>query len=280
MAIIKNNDIFNDNFLSYIESEDALFHYTKTNILLEKILYEKKFKLSVLSKTNDPMEYTDILFNIGWHFPDPNTDISDPNSEISKAKGEINSILRHKTKIMFLCSNIINDIKKIIKPNGWKKSRMWSQYGNNHYGICLVISKNRLETYIRKVIKDHCYFDFVKYTEQENININAITIVPSELKRLGLHKYCLDHVFNRYKDEFFFKKNIDYADESEFRVIIYDENDDWTYLSILEFIKGVIIGDRTPEVYIPIIKKMCGEIDIECRKIHYSKGKMHLLRKF
>ena len=47
----------------YIETEDALFHYTKTSVALEKILYTQKFKLSLLKDTNDPREYKYMLLN-------------------------------------------------------------------------------------------------------------------------------------------------------------------------------------------------------------------------
>lgn len=248
--------------------------------MLEKILLEKKFKLSIFSETNDPMEYKDFIFNVGWHFRNDNNDyedITNPNSKISKANAYINSILKHKIRVMFLCSNRNHNKRNILKPNGWKKSRMWSQYGDNHNGICLVFSKNKLENYVKKIIKNEYYkFGFIDYTEQESINRAAINIDYAKLVKMDFESYSLDHVF-KYIEDFFFRKNIDYRDESEYRVIIYDETNDYEYLNISKFIKGVIIGDRTSKIYFSLIKELCSNLNIECRRLYYYEGKMHLL---
>lgn len=52
----------NVNFNKFIETEDALFHYTKLSIAVEEILFKRRFKLSLLKNTNDPREYSIKLF--------------------------------------------------------------------------------------------------------------------------------------------------------------------------------------------------------------------------
>ena len=270
-----------ESFESYVESEDALFHYTKTSIALEKILLDKKFKLSIFNETSDPMEYKDYIFNVGWHFindDDDLEDINNPNNKISEAQGEINSILKHKMRVMCLCSNRNYDKRKKLPPNGWKKSRMWSQYSDRHYGICLVLSKNKLENYIKKLIQNNQYrFGFINYTEKESINNNAIAIEYTKAHEMDLKSYCEYHIFKYIKD-FFFRKHIDYRDESEYRVVIYDKNGDYNYIDVSEFLIGIIIGDRTSEVYFPSIKELCDNLNIECRRLYYYEGQMHLLQ--
>jgi hypothetical protein len=53
----------NEEFLEYIESNDALFHYTKLSTGIENILEEGRLKLSCLQYTNDPQEYKFLLFD-------------------------------------------------------------------------------------------------------------------------------------------------------------------------------------------------------------------------
>ena len=42
----------------FIKSDDAIFHYTRASVALEKILFDGKFRLSLLKDTNDPHDHT------------------------------------------------------------------------------------------------------------------------------------------------------------------------------------------------------------------------------
>jgi len=57
-------------FEKFLASEDALFHYTRTAIVLERILPNGMFRLSLLKDTNDPREYKFKILNMqGWSLP-------------------------------------------------------------------------------------------------------------------------------------------------------------------------------------------------------------------
>jgi len=60
---LKNND--GDDFLSLISEEDAVFHYTRRTVALEKILHDDCFKLSLLVNANDPHEYKNKMIGAG-----------------------------------------------------------------------------------------------------------------------------------------------------------------------------------------------------------------------
>lgn len=178
----------NEEYLhSFLDSQDALFHYTASSVALEHILYHKKFKLSKFMRTGDPKEYKDILFNIGFHFLATNENKKEEITQKENAQGHINSILKEKIRVMCLCTN--------SDQNGWSKFRMWSQYGEGHYGICLVFSRSKLENYLKNNLKDVYYktgdleykkYDF-KYEKAFDIDINA-------LKELGVESYCVHHL--------------------------------------------------------------------------------------
>ena len=40
-----------DDFINYISSDDAIFHYTQRVVAIEKILYENQFKFSYSKNT-------------------------------------------------------------------------------------------------------------------------------------------------------------------------------------------------------------------------------------
>jgi hypothetical protein len=78
-------------------------------------------------------------------------------------------------------------------------------------------------------------------------------------------------------EELFFRKHIDYRDEAEFRVVVFGPDKKLEYLDVSSWIKCVIVGDRTPEAYIPLINQMCNALNIEFRKVHWDGCKFHLL---
>ena len=267
----------------YIKTSDALFHYTKTSIAIEHILHTKKFKLSLLKDTNDPREYQFKLFNVmGWSLDRDTTP-----QLLNKAQTVIDRILRYECKVMGFCSN---DKPTLILSNGssiedehvclagWSKSRMWSQYGQNHYGICLVFSKNELENVLNKKKSQIRDFkaSYVQYSQQERIGRSAITLNGNRLESEGVEKYSFNHVIEN-SEELFFRKHIDYRDEAEFRVVVFDPNKKLENLDISSSIKCVIVGDRTPEAYIPLINQRCAELNIESRRARWDRGQSNLL---
>jgi len=270
----------------YIEnSDDALFHYTKTSIAIENILHTKKFKLSLLKDTNDPREYKTKLFNTMWFSSGQTQD-----NKIEKLSNEIqpviNRILKCVCKVMCFCSNnkptlILSDgthIKdKYLNSKGWNKSRMWSQYGQNHYGICLVFSKKELKMALsnkKSQIRDY-QASYVLYSQKYEISQKAIQLDGNRLKEEGVEEYSFNHVIEN-SEELFFRKHIDYRDEAELRVVVFDPDNKLEYLDVSSSIKCVIVGDRTPEAYFPLINKMCTDFKIESRKALWDRREPRL----
>jgi hypothetical protein len=266
-------------------SDDALFHYTRTFIAIEKILHTKRFKLSLLKDTNDPREYKSKLLNTVWMSTGKDSD--EINDLSIKAQKVIDRILRYECRVLCFCTNekptlILSDGSSIedehVVSEGWNKARMWSQYGQNHYGICLVLSKNEIKKVLRAKKSQVRGFqaNYVQYSQKEGIDLKAITMDGNKLKTKGVEEYSYNHVIEN-SEEFFFRKHIDYRDEAEYRLVVFDPDNNLEYLDVSSLIKCVIVGDRTPKVYIPLINQMCTYLNIESRKAYWDKGKSHLL---
>jgi hypothetical protein len=266
----------------YIKTEDAIFHYTKKAIAIEEILFSKRLKLSCLKDTNDPREYKSHLPNMfGWSLPD---DIPNLKKDVHPV---IDSILKSECRLLFFCSNkkpsVILENKTQIEDEhsyskGWCKSRMWSQYGESHFGICLVFSKKKIEEALKsEERKIHRYqADYVKYLQKERIAWNAVTLDGNRLMEEGVQRYSKAFVLENM-DELFFRKHADYRDESEYRIVVFDPEKKMEYIDIGSSIKGVIVGDRTPKVYFSLINKLCEALQIESRRLHWDKGTPHLI---
>jgi len=221
-------------FDEFVNSDDALFHYTKTNVFFENILSEMKLRLSPLGFMNDPMEYKEPLFTY--------SEIGDAlmNQQLENdAKKALTSLKLEECKIACFCVNRKNQTK------GYLRSRMWSQYGDNHTGVCLVFSK---ET-IQNQIDDNYKFKNVEYIT-EPFPLNDYNIELGMVNYNGIDMY-FNHFFEQQYKNIFFKKIDDYRDESEYRLLrrVKDTSIVYDYIDINSSLKGIIIGDRCHHVY-------------------------------
>lgn len=262
-------------FNKYIRSSDAIFHYTSASIALEEILLKGKFRLSLLKDTNDPSEYKVKLLDM---MGTPEEHAQDLHVEASLV---IDRVLRNESRVMSFCSNesptIMLDSGKTMEDttvnnNGWSKSRMWSQYGEDHKGLCLVFSREALEA------------EFVNIGEHliaKNIKYNALTdqfpfgaahmLDGNQISKDGVEKYSIAHI-RRYADTLLFTKNIDYRDEGEYRVVIFDADNKYEYINIERSIRGIISGDRTSEVYLSLIRDLANQYEVDCRSLFWERG--------
>ncbi|MEW6713574.1 MAG: DUF2971 domain-containing protein [Nitrospirota bacterium] len=263
----------------FIKSNDAIFHYTRASVALEEILFYGKFRLSLLKDTNDPWEYKFQLLNMsGWSLPNEVIELYD------KAHPVIDRIIRMESRVMCFCSNTVPTIildtgdtirDTVVNTIGWNKSRMWAQYGENHRGICLVFSRKAIEAEFAN-IKEGVITENMQYTTRASIRRNAYTLNGNQLVKDGVENYCYNHI-KQHSEALFFTKYIDYRDESEYRVVVFDPNNKYEYIDIKKSIKCVISGDRTPDVYFPLIRQLSDRYGIECRHAYWDRGTPHLV---
>jgi hypothetical protein len=206
-----------DNFIDYISSEDALFHYTQRAVALENILYKNSFKFSYLRNTNDPYEYKDKLIGAaGWCWDDATI------KNINETEKIIDNLLTEQTLFISFCANKFEG--KILKSHGFLKSRMWSQYGENHKGICLVFSKEKLSKLLRNqfVSEKHMIFEGdVEYKEYINDDSghDSLSVDHNTFDENTPETIVFKHV-EKYHRELLFRKQRDYKDEQEYRFVI------------------------------------------------------------
>jgi hypothetical protein len=273
------------NFEEYLKTQDALFHYTKTSIAIEHILHTKEFKLSTSYDADDPKEYKfKISGSKRYSSAEDALDDESYDKLSNEVRTEINRILRFKCRRMSFCSNIKptlilsdNDHKKddYFCTDVYAKSRMGSQYGEGHKGICLVLSKSEIEKAFdeRKTQVKKYKADYVKYLLSSKSNPD-VDLSPNAGK--NVKEYASKYVMDNF-EFFFFHKHIDYRDEGEFRAVVFDPDNKLECLDISTSLRGVIVGDRIHDSYIHLIKQMCKDIKIECLQAHWSTSSPHML---
>lgn len=241
-------------FKELINSNNALFHYTNTTVFFEHILPEMKLRLSPLENMNDPTEYKKPLFTY-MSFGSAKSD----RTLLKKAETRLNELKLKMCKIACFCSNVKDSTK------GYLKSRMWTQYGDNHKGICLVFSKKAINSIIKKNYK----FDKVNYDIPSPLS--DFEIEYGKLEHQGINLY-FDYYFEKMYKKIFFAKVTDYCDESEFRLLkrVKNKNIIFDYIDIRSCLKGIIIGDKCHQTYNDIFDRIIKNQRIEIRRCEFN----------
>lgn len=261
-----------DDFIKYISSDDALFHYTQRATALENILYEGSFKFSYLKNSNDPYEYSPKLFGAGGYSWDDGV-----KEHIDSTEDILESIFAKQTLFISFCSNEFEDNSLI--SCGFLKLRMWAQYGENHKGVCLIFSKEKLSNLFKNQFAQDQYMTFdgyIDYVEYVNADVDHIVLAIDHDTFNNFHpeNIAFKHL-EKYHKKLFFRKPFDYRDEQEYRFVIVKKNDQGPYtmeplFKIEGCLKGIILGDKFSVVYYPTIKSVCNKMNIQCKKLHWN----------
>ena len=266
-----------DDFIENLkENNQYLYHYTKNATVLENILKERKLKFSNFMKTNDPFEYEN------FHFTTVSYEKSRPIEHLKKQIENENLDLYFKTNLRMLCfcedvdnSRVPDDEK--IYHKGFSRMRMWSQYGEDHKGVCLIFDKSNL---LKKVEDSFEYFwsDSVEYTNRLELPYNFIARELIESKIEGRN------FFEQHK-KIFFQKAMDYKNEQEFRIIVEDDSEN-SFVDINDSLFGIIMGQRFNEVYKESLLKLTNELNVKYyfmniynRKIQIMSSELNTRRK-
>ena len=268
---------------SIIDNEDTIFHYTNINVAIENILYEKRLKFSRGANTNDPREYRKWIF-------EPHMDGTVCTSEEffrewSEAEERVNQVILDYKFTCFCANkfldrekslNILEDDQTILP--GYNRLRMWAQYGQGFHGVCIAFSAGSLQERLFELLGEKAivHAKCVHYNKELEINDRALSDCEAndymgKNKRKWATKFVRDHA-----ERIFLSKHVDYQDESEYRIVAHDPKDLCEYVDITNCIGAVLLGDRTPQVYHGVVKDLCNDMNIECKKIEWQRGRLQL----
>lgn len=272
---LRNNTA--DEFLTSISAHDAVFHYTRKSTALEKILFDDCLKFSSFANANDPYEYKDKMIGDGGWGWEKVRDEADRTCEV------LDKLLKDVSFIS-CCANTFE--QDSLKIHGFLRSRMWSQYGESHKGVCLVLSKEKLINLIREKYKDEMYLFYqadVDYKEYLNANSghDSIEINSDSFEGKTPTSIAIDHI-EKYQRELLFSKQLDYIDEHEHRIVALRKEHGIGSIvppecKVSKCLIGVILGDRFPDVYMPVIDKLSKDMGFEYRNLHWESGEYFLL---
>ena len=260
--------------------KDMVCHYTgKDNAI--SILEKKQIVLSPLASCDDPRESKEWSFG----FIGAGTICLENYADVPNI---FSSYIRNNSRVLCFCGwnhekldfskNMVSHYREDYYRAGFARSRMWSQYGKRHTGICLVFDKTRLEEDFESSFEtkkkfsgsvEYQYYleSFVKARKIECRNILNHSIDEA----LGMQ---IDANFHEY----FFLKSMDYRDEHEYRLIVIVDNGNTIGLPIESSLKAVIVGvDFPPDEYesVDVLAQNCGN-SVERWFLSWQEGRPQL----
>lgn len=227
-----------------------LYHYTSAETAITGILKFRTLRLSPYTKTNDPKESKDWLFDFGSN---EGRDLSayDRNDLSAKLSQE----LKHKTHLTCFSTDdaSLSGVHPFdIYKRGFCKPRMWDRYGGGHTGVCLVFDRQRLIAQMKQQVGDRytLYYGPVAYADHfvgYDPDHQEFTVNVDLLEKVGIKEYAQMHLATFYQS-LFFEKMTDWRDESEWRVLAFTESDKPIDINFEQSLVGLMFGcDVTSE---------------------------------
>lgn len=213
----------------FIDHSDLLFHYTRAETALAYILRSKTLKFNAMGYTNDPLENHSLIL------------IGSQNEQA----GRLMELADERQKGKLACFCVSPDAQDIRGWFDWGcfRSRMWSQYADNHRGVCLVFSKSELLDAADEWTRDR-KMEFFKGPVGYDNKLEKLTKAHS-----GSHAESLTDRVKRHSEGYYFCKREDYRGEAEYRMVIYHQDlspEETVHIPYKKALKGIILGSEFP----------------------------------
>lgn len=250
-----------------------LFHYTKKDTALEKILFEQKIRLGQLRFTNDPKE-SKLAIGLSYR-------IGNKKSQTEwthKAFTEVERVFKEEWNVLCMTKNIPKRKYQDTNKNyvmmqsryGFTHPKMWAHYGENHSGICLVFDGKKLNTNIVATLQNRCKI-FSGSVNYKNYGLSHKPLNDSYIDKYGLTEGVRKYFFDNYQ-KLFLTKHPDWESEAEFRWLIHNPANSPEHVSIEGAIKAVLVGSDFPQVYERIVKELAKDLKISAGRIVWHNG--------
>lgn len=256
--------------MNIIDGYEVVAHYTKSKWLGD-ILGKKQIKLSKISGFDDPRESSlDWISVVGiGHKTDGWREASDMKESAGK-------------KINILCTCIKSEAvpgECTVESASYGRPRMWSQYGENSKGFCVVLNKEKLRITMREMAEKTVYFmdDEVDYSMPLSIIGGDSVIEYGE--GIDIKKYDLFEKINgnyMLRSTLFYKGS-DWRDECEHRWLLFSDSEEELCVFIEDCIEAVVLGCKFDPEKIGEAIRYSRNLDCPCFMLSYQHPQYKLI---
>ena len=193
------------------DCKKLIYHYTNVDSFF-CILHSMSLKLSDFAKSDD---------------------LNEANVANVDRIGDARTLISLEKFIKAKCSylSFVQDGDEVLgELEGTNHPRMWSQYAQRGYGVCLALDEQKFF----KINEDSLSSKFYKFEPvmYEHKNGASVTIDAPYIETEGREEYLIKQNYQ----ELFFKKHIDWKEENEKRLFGIDLPEFLSILGALEFI--------------------------------------------
>lgn len=239
--------------------DPLLYHFTSCESAL-KIILTDELRFSKSINLDDPFErwrgrnYTGLPPQIHESHP------------MSKYHKHFNSLVNLTNVLCFFDS--VNERNEAVDPLADPK--MWSHYGKNHQGCCLVFDKQKTIASFTENIKD-------SVADHGRVEYNDLKTYEHIFKTSFDSKEYSALVFKQRFHNLFFNKAKHYASENEYRFAVSNENLGCA-LTVSTKINKVVIAENAQEGDIKSIERLCQLVEIEAGRMIVSNDRLEYFR--
>lgn len=233
----------------------SIYHYTKVDTLLNFILPKMRLRMNALANTNDPSEgFWQVLDE--WFNPDA---------------------LQYERLTEVKNLSFCKDNKTKIPENnkyGFAVHPMWAHYAENWSGVCLEIDLNTFIKNNKQLIEKYkIVYDSIKYTnsrKRKEIHKREYDRFMIGYQPTDIKSYVAKQLDDKdFIEERFFKKDITWSYEQEFRFVALQDFEKDIYLKLDESIKRIILGPKFNISLYPSIRDMVSNNDLDTNIIRH-----------
>ncbi|WP_394165529.1 DUF2971 domain-containing protein [Neptunomonas phycophila] len=256
-----------------LKDSNLVAHYSKIENI-EKILKDKKVRFGPVANLNDPRESSLSWIDtggIGHEF----------NYSAWREAEDLKSSVLNKLRL-FCGSGYSSDHNfdlNAVENQIYGKPRMWAQYAGDHTGFCILLDKENFQSCVQKHVSEakHLIHGKVQYTDSLSQLSGGILI------EYGSNNQLENYLFEIINENFmlnsvYFKKDIDWENESEIRWLLYSNSENDTLVEIDNSIKAVVLGYKFDNEKIEVVKEYCRILACECYKISYEYQNYDLVK--
>jgi hypothetical protein len=249
----------------------CVYHYTRLDLALERILPAQELKLSPFSTMRDPREASDWLLSASGFGDDPDGDAT-RWVEFNRRVNELKSYI----KILSLTRDD-EDRSSDVFGRGFAHPRLWENYADNHRGVCLCFDREILTARLAEQLESYgrVHHGPVSYGDTE-IAASALHVILDELRAQGPTDAASAHLAENI-DELFFTKLTDWETELEYRFVIQTDQREPLFARVNPALRAVILGaDDGCRFYEPAFAKICDPAGIAIFQMRWIHGRPHL----
>lgn len=241
-----------------IDADRFIFHYTSVGNAAG-IALTKQLMLSPLTLLNDPQEAT-MRSVMTVTTSGSSGERPKKVTEWERVGFEI-ILSQHRESVRVGCFTRdaglgSSGTARRSNNRGYARQRTWTQYGESHSGICLVLDRVQLENVMKETLGTKARSSPVEYVEGFSKALSSAETVDFDNPDPRTH-------FEEAIVPSLFFKNSDWCNEREHRIVVWDWSHPSCSLALSQGVVGIVLGLKFEARMMPVALDIAKAFQVE-----------------